>query len=209
VQCDTIGGMLRKLQFAFSAVCGIICVLLMALWVRSYSSYDIVTLGLARGPGYMFGTQNGELCAARFRSREGSVSLGWSAWSNVADGKPAWASANLSEFVGVRYKFFPKGAFIVAVPLWFLVMMTAILAAVPWANRIKLRFSLLSLFFVTTLIAAVLGIFMARDWVNTEPQNTIPELPPNTFPGDEPKFTPVSVGSSWFAIAASFLAGAT
>ena len=70
--------------------------------------------------------------------------------------------------------------------------MGAVLAAASWANRrIKWRFSLLSLFIVMTLIAAVLGIFMARDWVNTEPQNTIPKLPPQQLPTDAPRVTPV------------------
>jgi hypothetical protein len=57
---------------------------------------------------------------------------------------------------------------------------------------VKWRFSLLSLLIVMTLVAAALGIMMARDWVNTEPQNTIPP-PPQSFPPGEPKFTPVKM----------------
>ena len=41
----------RKLRIAFSAVCGIICLLLIALWVRSYYTIDVVS-------GSVFGIQS-------------------------------------------------------------------------------------------------------------------------------------------------------
>jgi hypothetical protein len=60
-----------------------------------------------------------------------------------------------------------------------------------WLTQFQWQFSLLSLLILMTLVAAVLAIVKARDWVNTEPQNTIPRLP-QSFPQGAPEFTPVS-----------------
>ena len=52
------------------------------------------------------------------------------------------------------------------------------------------RFSLAALLLMTTIVAGVLGLAVARDWVTTKPQNTIPQSLP--FNGHEvPGFTPL------------------
>jgi hypothetical protein len=128
-------------------------VLLIALWVRSYWWEDIVTWGLSSGPGYMFGSINGEVSAARFSSRNGTVSLGWRAWTNPADGRRAWSTSESATFIGFRY-----GTFFTVVPQWFIVALSAAVAAAPWIQWNR-RFSLRTLLIATTLVAVGLGVF--------------------------------------------------
>jgi hypothetical protein len=53
----------------------------------------------------------------------------------------------------------PNG-FHIAVPHWFLIMVSATIAAIPLAPWLRLRFSLRTLLLATTLIAVVLGIIV-------------------------------------------------
>jgi hypothetical protein len=194
-----------------------VCLLLVVFWLRSATLADICGVTFAGQKRTGIASEKGRVFAIIFDLK----SIAW-----AIDKKRAWdiRSQSISSlyptarteaelvkqmgapsFPGFYLKRF-AGYYRVIVPHWFLVFVFAVLAAVPWVKGMRLRFSLLSLFIVMTLIAAVLGIGLARDWVNTEPQNTIPVLPPQQFPADTPKFNPVSVGSSWFAIAASVLA---
>jgi hypothetical protein len=119
--------MLKYLRIAVTVLSLTACVLLIVLWVRSYWWADIVTWGLSSGPGYMFGSTNGEVSAARFPSRKGAVSLGWHAWTNPADGRRAWSTSESATFIGFRY-----GTFFTVVPQWFIVALSAAVAAAPW-----------------------------------------------------------------------------
>jgi hypothetical protein len=102
----------------------------------------------------MFGSSNGELSAARFRSRNGNVSLGWHAWTNPADGRRAWSTSESATFIGFGY-----GSFFTVVPKWFIVALSAAVAAAPWIQCSK-RFSLRALLIATTLVAVGLGILV-------------------------------------------------
>jgi hypothetical protein len=145
--------LLHYLRIAVTALCLTACVLLVALWARSYWWMDIATLGLSSGPGYMFGSMNGEVSAAKFPSREGAVSLGWHAWSNPAGGRRAWSTSDSSEFAGFRY-----GTFFAAMPHWLAILLMSLLGGVPW---IRWRFSVRILLIATTLVAVGLGMVVA------------------------------------------------
>ena len=149
------GLMFRYLRITVAVSSLVACMLLLALWVRSYSRVGIVTLGLSAGPGYMFGSLKGELSAARFKRREGAVSLGWSAWTNPVDWRRTWEGSPSSEFCGVRY-----GSFFVAVPHGFIVVPTFILAAALGVRR-PFQFSLRALLIAMTIIAAWLGLIVS------------------------------------------------
>jgi hypothetical protein len=191
-----------KLRIAFSAVCGIVCLLLIVLWVRSAALADICGVTFANEKRSGVASEKGRIFAIIFDYKTTAWAVGkkrdWDIRSQSISSlypmsrtqEELIQQMGVPSFPGFYLKRF-NGYYRAIVPHWFLVTATALLAAAPWINRIKWRFSLLSLFIVMTLIAAVLGIFMARDWVNTEPQNTIPKLPPQQFPTDAPRFTPV------------------
>src|SRR4051794_26966620 len=56
--------MLRYLRIVFSAFCGLACVLLIALWVRSYYWVDAVTVPISSNRAIAIGTSGGTLVVA-------------------------------------------------------------------------------------------------------------------------------------------------
>jgi hypothetical protein len=145
---------LRHLPIAFSATCLIACVLLIALWVRSYPPNG--DEGSARG--IFFYSSQGTIIALK-------PNFTWAA-------NPTYAVNDLRNdmnlFVTIAPHDSPIGFYaawqsasewVVQVPHWFLVLISATLAAVPWI-RWSSRFSLRTLLIVTTLVAVVLGLIV-------------------------------------------------
>ena len=80
----------RKLRIAFSAVCGILCLLLMVLWIRSYLYWDLVSKTTTEGEYLSFVTGYGTLSV--IKSTEPTFlthSAGWDIEHKVLDGEPA------------------------------------------------------------------------------------------------------------------------
>jgi hypothetical protein len=141
----------RYLRIAFSATCLIACALLIVLWVRSH----FVIEGIAHrssGPAAISRTfvaiNNGTFQVTHVH-RETPASdhfpEGWSYETTT------WDDATYSFF---DWGFFP-GGFLLQFPIPLPALCVAVVAwVIPW-NRIK--FSLRTLLFATTLIAVVLG----------------------------------------------------
>jgi hypothetical protein len=148
--------MLRKLRISFSILCGILCLLLIALWVRSFCQHDVVS-----GPALPT-----LKCGAM--SLVGRLIIGWSR-------RPPFPSEwELRNHAARREKPFfrqPKIVFgfgaintpieqAIILPHWFLIAITATFAVAPW-RKLSWRFSLRTLLIATTLVAAVLGLIFA------------------------------------------------
>jgi hypothetical protein len=58
---DTMSNMPRNLRIAYSAVCGIVCLLLIALWVRSYRYRDGFSVELNSSKAFEVFSLNREL----------------------------------------------------------------------------------------------------------------------------------------------------
>ena len=144
----------KSLKITWTAFWGAVAVLLIVLWVRSYSINDIATYGRPAGPGYMFGSLRGELSIARFKSIEGNVSEGWSAWTHTADYR-AWEKNSSSDLLGVRF-----GSFFVVMPYWILTFACTLTMLAPWIHQLHWRFSLRTLLIATALVALVLGLIV-------------------------------------------------
>jgi hypothetical protein len=129
---------LRKLRIAFSILCGIVCLLLIGLWVRSYYYYDLGTSRIV--------VMRGNLYLAQM----------------LAIGPSGTSTAKFRRTMLGTYAV-PAGDFIVeplnafAIPQWLLVLSVLLLAVAPWLPRSR-RFSLRTLLIATTLVAFVLGM---------------------------------------------------
>jgi hypothetical protein len=145
----------RKLRIASSVTCGISCVLLIAWWVRSYSARDVTNF-VVGGTHLHIGVTSlkGEVAVAFdewlgdphpwiFRSVSNPENM-VSVFSSVK-GKPPLS------WLAFRWQFKPN-LVVFVLPYWFLVLLSAILAAVPW---IRWKFSLRTLLIATTLVAVV------------------------------------------------------
>ena len=153
--------LLRYLRFTLSAVCGIVCLLLIALWVRSYWWADGIT---------------GPLASARqllIESSMGSFSVRLDDTIHPSRRRPLWHLDHISidelQRTLKALKMGPiarthKLGFLgddFLIPQWLPVFLAGSLAIVLGVKR-QWRFSLRALLFAATLTAIVLAVLV---WV--------------------------------------------
>jgi hypothetical protein len=139
---------LRLLRIAFSVVCGIICLLLIVFWFRSYGVCEIVSHG--SNEAITIGSNNGTVYIAR------SVVLPLPLGSSPpSDWKFQTTDVQLDKPTLFTWSSNRKAS-IFYLPFWFLVIGAAALSAMPWLRWQK-RFSLRTLLIATTVVAALLG----------------------------------------------------
>ena len=136
--------LLRYLRIDFSATCLVACVLLIALWVRSYWWVDV-----ANRSQYSITSMQGRLC----------VDESFDVLGNPVTRSPSftlvnhfWGSAFETSGLTIRR----RGTGL-AIPYWSLLLPMAALAAAPW---LRWRFSLRTLLIATTLVAVGLGLIV-------------------------------------------------
>jgi hypothetical protein len=142
----------RKLRIVFSALCGIACVLLIVLWVRSYWYWDQVYCqysGLRYGVGIM-SIRGGTYITLRDYDSSPSSRRGVRLDNGVAIRNSH--GNHVSNWW--LYLFDYDKAY---VPYWIVNLLIGALAAAPWI-RWSRRFSLRTLLIATTLVAVVLGL---------------------------------------------------
>jgi hypothetical protein len=138
----------RKLRIAWLVVCGIACVMLIALWVRSYESAIVLNEGITKTHALTLISQRGFCGAVLFdptvyaSPKWGLITVSPQTW-----GSPSWDFAIHSK--SDRYVQ-------VMAPWWFVVLSVAIMSII--APQLKWRFSLRTLLIATTLVAVVLGL---------------------------------------------------
>jgi hypothetical protein len=132
----------RFLGIAVTALCLTACVLLVALWVRSYSREIVVGYVDSDNRGWHFVSWRG---GALFSTAEYDFSKP-GAWRSYVAWEPG--ILGFGAFRTVR-------SFSVRLPYWFPVMLCALLSAAPW---IKWRFNIRTLLIATAVVATGLGI---------------------------------------------------
>ena len=141
---------LPYLRIVWTALCVTACVLLVVLWVRSYSRGDSFTY--RQGNTWTgVGSVAGGLTASRTSDPYLPFGMGWFLESFGPDefGDPSasrfiWDNSPTSRCIGV--------------PHWFAVVIFAVLTILPLRRYFSWRFTLRSLLIATTLVAVVLGL---------------------------------------------------
>jgi hypothetical protein len=148
--------LIRSIKIAFSAVCGMACVLLCVLWVRSYTALEswqgeilgrAVHIQSARGRLILYGLPS---VNERGYFRVPLKNIG----ETTELSRPVLGSRTRSKVLG-------KAAPLSTVHYLWLVLPMVLVTALPLAlaaSRTSLRFSLRTLLIATTLIAMVLGL---------------------------------------------------
>jgi hypothetical protein len=139
----------RKLRIAWSPLCGILCLLLIALWVRSYWRADCVQ-AVHAGRTISLDTNTG----VAFFCVQGSV---------PPLPTPKWQHFSTESGVGPifhRNFWLPWSARVKGIqsPMWMPTIFVAALAGAPWLKR---RFSLRTLLIGMTIVAVALGLIFA------------------------------------------------
>jgi hypothetical protein len=133
----------RKMRIAVSVTCGIACVLLVVLWVRSYWWADVANpLMTSRVPSM----QNGTLVYNDIQVRP-----------NRFEPDPI-LSRYLPRWISFSYNGFTIRGIGASIPPWAIIPPLVILASFPW---IRWRFSLRTLLIATTIIGLILGLIIA------------------------------------------------
>jgi hypothetical protein len=138
----------RKLRIAWSVVCGILGVLLIGLWVRSYWWSDIVSVSAPS-------------CDARSDSANGGTTISIFFDSNREAGYE-WSRNSYRHNTAMRppdatWKFdiyMTRRGLDASLPHWFYLLLTSLIAAAAWIRRFTLR----TLLIATTLVAVVLRL---------------------------------------------------
>jgi hypothetical protein len=137
---------LKKLQIAWSVFCGVACVLLIVLWVRSYWRLELI----AKSTSGIFLTRIvSNSGSVYFFKQDMGVSKFDRGWSY---GRSLKVQPNEGRFGFGREH---EGFF---VPHWLLILISATFAVLPWIRQLQYRFSLRTLLMATTLVAVVLGL---------------------------------------------------
>jgi hypothetical protein len=143
--------LIRGLRIAWSVVCGVLCVLLIVLWMRSYQHRESL-YGYFPIRGYL-----------QISSNHGGLDFivngeHYRQWWRL-ESTPALTRDKLNPVWMLSLRQDPRRGFWwdLSAPFWFLVPLTMAIAAVPWIQRSK-QFTLRTLLIATTLIAVVLGV---------------------------------------------------
>jgi hypothetical protein len=148
------GRRFRKLRIPFSAVCGIVCLLLIALWVRSYRWIDECTLASRLELSSFYGRVDYQTLFPPY-----SFKHDWHySCHSAPDYISNWGDSKLKIAMDQLFKFRrPTTSWPGSVPHWFLVLLSATIASAPWVRQLKWRFSLRTLLIAMTLVAVLLG----------------------------------------------------
>jgi hypothetical protein len=138
----------KKTRIVFSVFFGIVCLMLVVLWVRSYWWWDFAQYGgLSETRGVT--SQNGFLLVSEIYTKDKGR---WRFGSFAAE-----YPAELSPHLSVNwYDERPKDI-AATFPHWLLILLLAFVGVAPWTFR---RFSIRKLLLLTTGIAALLGFLV-------------------------------------------------
>jgi hypothetical protein len=149
--------MLKYLRIAVTALNLTACVLLVALWARSYSWFDMPQ-GRIGDRNLFIQSVQGEL---RFSAISDPRQFGWDLTSDWVGPDQFGLSTTIAGDPIIRIpRLFSLSwnsiAISIWVPHWLPVLLFAAMAALTWINHVR-RFSLRTLLIVTTLVAVGLG----------------------------------------------------
>jgi hypothetical protein len=141
----------RKLRIAWTVFCGIACVLLIVLSVRSYWRYDAV----ARIDGALV-----EIRLFSNRGAVGVIRMDWSdANTNFVSHGWQFESSPTYDLSAFYWNWTDSGDGMIRLPIWCLTPPIVVISTLSWTPKLS-RFSLRTLLVATTLIAVVLGLIV-------------------------------------------------
>jgi hypothetical protein len=142
----------RTLRITWSVACGIACVLLVILWVRSYSRLDWLQVGessVASTSGRLLVNDMFTMGAPSSSSR----TMTKTEWTQKLS-RHAFANNRVVIWRARHGALIPLGVGM-SIPFWPLAVVAAMLVVLPW---LPWRFSIRTLLIATTLVAAGLGL---------------------------------------------------
>jgi hypothetical protein len=153
--------LIRGLRIAVSAALVILCILLFALWMRSYWWVTNIQTHPVASRSFQCAFFEGRIYLRSYHLVTQADRDEWiSDFSHYHWKDSRFHDNNVGDLPTPAFKFsvneFRPGDIIVIFPYWFAFLVFATLAAAPWIRWSK-QFSLRTLLLATTLIAILLG----------------------------------------------------
>jgi hypothetical protein len=147
----------RRLRIAFSAMCGVLCLLLIALWVRSWTWQDDCGYAFADTRELRFISVNGLVDFHCGYDPFAETPVGeWFVYSDRIDDIYLEGEVPTTQW---KLKLF-EDEVIGRIPHWFPILMFALAGILPWLAWLPWRFSLRTLLIAMTLVAILLGLIV-------------------------------------------------
>jgi hypothetical protein len=154
--------MARKLRITFSVVCGISCLLLIALWVRTADNGSNFQEPWCEVRDFAVYSTDGIIWAVKARFVEYSpptdVFVSYYIPPRFQSTPDGYANTAIHKGRGFDAQFWSRWCWFVQVPNWFPIVLAVAFGAAPW---ITYRFSLRTLLIAMTLMAVVLELVVA------------------------------------------------
>lgn len=166
---------LRYLRIAFTAICLIVCALMVLLWARSYWWLDVLTLKppeLQISASSLNGNLTFEQTGSSWHEWHAVEPCDWASEKVDADTyiyaqaiRPDYSRLNISfaRYGGMRQSILgqsvPYDYWFLAVPHYYPVALAALVAGILWIPW-SLRFGLRTLLVATTVFAGALGLYV-------------------------------------------------
>jgi hypothetical protein len=152
----------RKLRIAWSVAWGLLAVLLVVLWVRSYWWYDCARWRITQAKLIEVTSQLGKLLISDGESPP-PIERGYWGQSHKVDPSAPQSRDHrgtlLYSGLGFKRIYWKDGAGIV-VPYAFFVLVTMVALCAPWLMNWNRNFSLRTLLIAMTLVAVALGLIV-------------------------------------------------
>ncbi len=146
---------LRYLRIAFSSACGVVCILLVVLWVRSYWWHMSGQTGFASPTNFIVMSYRGEV-VVKYVNHSNDI---WT-WTTtpaknagIYNNVPLYKSWEVLNAIGIGISHVQDGI-IVALNYWLAILITT---GCIFISYLKPRFSLRALLIASTLVAVLLG----------------------------------------------------
>jgi hypothetical protein len=151
----------RKLRIALSAVCAVACLLLMALWARSYKWAEIIVrhvsttqIRIDSGAGFVAIKFSDKTLRPKWINMYADHFVGFATHTYATE----FPASNRKTKIWGHFQFSLKHRGL-CVPYWFL-SLSAAAAAAASLGWLRFRFSLRTLLIGVTLIAMLLGLIV-------------------------------------------------
>ena len=146
--------MLKYLRIAVTALSLTACVLLIALWVRSYWwADDVGTLSIG-GYEITAGSYCGTTTFLIYENADAALSEMYFDCYEIE--KDHYQVTAFFDYYRIEESYWDTAATCITMPHWFWASVSLSIAGIPWISSYK-RFSLRSLLIAITLVAMVLG----------------------------------------------------
>ena len=149
--------MLKYLRIAVTALGLTACVLLIALWVRSYGSWDRC-FRTGKNHGWQLNSMLGHVVLVVAEPPKEFIPFFIAHLSTEGRFQGEFDK----NILGFYFERTPQGMEL-DVPYWFMVLTGMAVTTAPWIRHLGWRFSLRTLLIATTLVAVVLGIVVAAN----------------------------------------------